>query len=108
MFFTGSLTLTWKELRHQQLNFNFLKYIFYPLIMPFKPKIMSIIKMATESEDNPSSCSNGPLTFMEDFVCKSLRMPLSKWTRMMSIDSQKTLISGFIERCTGPQVNCKI
>ena len=75
--------------------------------MPFKPKIMSIIKMATESEDNPSSCSNGPLTFMEDFVCKSLRMPLSKWTRMMSIDSQKTLISGFIERCTGPQVNCK-
>ena len=73
--------------------------------MPFKPKIMSIIKMAAESEDISSSCNNGPLEFMEDFVCKSLRMPISKWARMMSIDSQKTLISGFIETCTSRQVN---
>ena len=63
--------------------------------------------MATESEDNPSSCNNGPLAFMEDFVCKSLRMPNSKWTRLMSVDSQKTLISGFIETCTGCQVIVK-
>ena len=40
-----------------------------------------------------------PVThFMQEFLCRSFRVPPSKWQRMMATDSTKLVVEGFVER----------
>ena len=46
-----------------------------------------------------------PVTnFMQEFLCRSFRVPSSKWQRMMATDATKLVVEGFIDR-EFPQVH---
>ena len=54
--------------------------------------------MASEEHDQTDSKKDPVLEFMEEFLSRSMRIPESKWKRIMSIDKEKEVIMGFVER----------